>query len=73
MLDYLNQNKEWIFSGIGVLALTWIVALVIYFIKRSNKNSNTGSSNYSFKQKSGKNSTNIQGHTLNINQKGEDK
>ncbi len=25
MWDWLNQNKEWVFSGIGVLALAWIL------------------------------------------------
>ena len=25
MIEYLTQNKEWIFSGIGVLILTLII------------------------------------------------
>lgn len=25
MLDYLIANKEWIFSGIGVFVLSWLI------------------------------------------------
>lgn len=47
MLDYLIANKEWIFSGIGVAVISWLL-----FRTSVNK------SNMS--QKSGDNSTNIQ-------------
>jgi hypothetical protein len=63
MLTYLNENKEWIFSGIGILAITAIWSL--FKIKKSN-------STYTFNQKSGEHSTNYQGHTININQKEKD-
>jgi len=45
MLDYLINNKEWIFSGIGVAVLSWL------FFGRNKS---------SISQKSGDNSTNIQ-------------
>lgn len=61
MLKYLIENKEWIFSGIGILAITAIGSL--FKMKKSNN------STYTFNQTSGKNSTNYQGHTININQK----
>ena len=47
MLDYLIDNKEWIFSGIGVAVISWVL-----FRASGNK------SNMS--QKGGDNSTNIQ-------------
>ncbi|MCO1669984.1 hypothetical protein FA459_10915 [Pseudomonas aeruginosa] len=46
MLNYLIENKEWLFSGIGVAAISW------FFLKFK--------SSASMKQKSGNNSTNIQ-------------
>lgn len=46
MLDYLIDNKEWIFSGIGVAVLSWLL------FGRSKKSS--------MSQKGGDNSTNIQ-------------
>ena len=50
MIDYINSNKEWIFSGIGVFFLT----LLVSFLFRRRK---TGASQ---NIKSGNNSTNIQ-------------
>lgn len=50
MIDYINNNKEWIFSGIGVFFLT----LLVGFLFRRRK---TGISQ---NIKSGNNSTNIQ-------------
>jgi hypothetical protein len=56
MIEYLLDNKEWIFSGFGVSVISWLIF----------RNSNT--SNMS--QKSGKNSTNIQvGGNFSINKK----
>ncbi len=46
MIDYLIQNKEWIFGGIGVAVISW------FFIRNSNKKN--------MSQKSGDHSTNIQ-------------
>ncbi|WP_290925136.1 hypothetical protein [Halodesulfovibrio sp.] len=36
MLDFISKNYEWIFSGIGVFALTVVVAL---FKRRSSSQS----------------------------------
>ena len=56
MLDYLINNKEWIFSGIGVAVVSWLLFR------------NSSASNMT--QKSGKNSTNIQvGGDLKFNKK----
>ena len=46
MLEYLTNNKEWLFSGIGVFALSLLL------IK--------GASKIKMGQKSGKNSINLQ-------------
>ena len=46
MVEYLIENKEWIFSGSGIAAISWLLY----------RNSNTSS----MTQKSGKNATNIQ-------------
>ncbi|PFN86366.1 hypothetical protein COJ67_16590 [Bacillus thuringiensis] len=61
IIQYLIDNKEWIFSGIGIT-----VVLGIYKLFKRNKNGGQGST-FTFNQKSGKNSNNYQGHTLNIN------
>lgn len=59
MIDYLINNKEWIFSGIGVAVISWL------FLRKS-----TGSN---MNQKGGKGSTNIQvGGNFSVNDKGED-
>lgn len=58
MLNYILQNKEWIFSGIGVFIIS------LFFIKNSIKKN--------MSQKSGSKSTNIQAGeniTLNIENK----
>jgi uncharacterized protein (TIGR02588 family) len=37
-MSYLLENKEWIFSGIGVLVLSTIIGIVLYQIrKKTNK------------------------------------
>lgn len=59
VLDYIIANKEWIFSGIGVAVISWIL-----FRKSSNNN---------MSQKSGDNSTNIQvGGSINVSNKDRD-
>ncbi len=56
VVNYIIDNKEWIFSGVGVAIISWL------FFGRS--------SNSSMNQKSGDNSTNIQvGSDFNINKK----
>ena len=34
MLDYLTQNKEWLFSGLGVAILGAIIGLVRWWVKK---------------------------------------
>ncbi len=58
MFEWILSNKEWVFSGIGVFALT----AISYFMKKKHSVKQS--------QKSGHNSTNIQsadGITININ------
>jgi len=56
-LAWAIDNKEWIFSGIGVAAIGWLFAL---FRRRQN--------GLSQRQRSGANSTNLQsGRDINLN------
>jgi len=54
ILDFIAKNKEWFFSGIGVLPLSLLITFVVYLIKRRKKGDSSQS------QKSGKNSVNLQ-------------
>lgn len=47
-MDWIIENKEWLFSGVAVAIIGWIINL---FISKKGK---------SQKQESGDNSTNIQ-------------
>jgi len=59
-MDWIIDNKEWIFSGIGV----FVLGLIITVVRKKN------SKKISQKQKSGNNSTNIQvGGNVEINKK----
>lgn len=59
VIEYLIDNKEWIFSGIGVAVISW------FLLRKS-----TGST---MSQKGGKGSTNIQvGGDYSVTKKGED-
>lgn len=51
-MNWIIENKEWIFSGIGVFILGFIFTI---FKKKNKKNRSI-----KMKQKSGSNSTNIQ-------------
>jgi hypothetical protein len=65
VFDWLIQNEQWLFSGIGVAIVSWIGALIF---KRNNSSS-------SQTIRSGNNSTNLQaGRDVNIgsNKKGTD-
>ena len=54
MINWFIENKEWVFSGIGVAIISW------FFIKKHMNQKQV--------QKSGNNSINIQaGNNLNIN------
>lgn len=57
MVDWLIQNKEWVFGGVGVAVITGLIALL-------RRNSNGPSQ----LQKSGSNSTNVQaGRDVSLN------
>lgn len=72
-MNFIIDNKEWIFSGIGIsifgLAGSFLIFVFKKFILKNNKSDNS-------KQniKSGKNSTNIQvGGDIHINEKNNEK
>lgn len=69
MIHWINHNKEWIFSGIGVVILSGIGKLI--FDRRADS-TDKGST---YIQNSGDNSTNIQGNNVNCHtsQKKEEK
>ena len=50
-MNWIIENKEWLFSGIGIVLLS---LLLKFFLKKRKEKS------IKMKQKSGKNSTNIQ-------------
>lgn len=57
MFEYIINNKEWIFSGLGVAVISWV------FLRKSSSKKMT--------QRSGDNSTNIQvGGNINMSDKG---
>lgn len=59
-MEWIIENKEWIFSGIGIFILGIIIN---FFIKKNSRS-------FSQRQKSGDNSTNIQiGGNVEINKK----
>ena len=61
-MQWLIQNKEWVFSGIGVPI---VIGIITFLFKR--KNSKGGSNGVQQNQSSGKNSTNIQGgHNVTV-------
>ncbi|WP_461633703.1 hypothetical protein [Labilibaculum euxinus] len=37
-MNYILENKEWIFSGIGVLIISLIISLILYFSKKKKQN-----------------------------------
>lgn len=56
-MDWIIENKEWLFSGVGIS----IIGLIYYLIVKNKRNKVQ-------KQKAGKNSTNVQaGGDININ------
>lgn len=38
MLDWIINNKEWVFSGIGIFFIGIIISLIKYFSQRKKKN-----------------------------------
>src|SRR5690348_8231690 len=67
MWKYLIENKEWIFSGIGVFIITIIVA---YFSKRKKRINEISQSDNQFNNASFDNSSinNVKGDNVNFNQ-----
>jgi|TARA_R110001599_G_scaffold110770_1_gene274802 flagellar biosynthesis/type III secretory pathway M-ring protein FliF/YscJ len=39
-INYLKENHQWLFSGIGVFIISSFVALVIYMFKRKSNSAN---------------------------------
>lgn len=54
VFGFVAENREWIFSGIGVFFISLLITFVVYLVKKPKKD---GSSQF---QKSGRNSVNIQ-------------
>ncbi len=38
MMKYINENKEWIFSGVGVLILTIVWGIIKYIFSKKKTN-----------------------------------
>lgn len=55
-MQWLIQNKEWVFSGIGIPIIVWIGTLIV-----KKKNPEKLSTSKSLSQSGGNHSTNIQG------------
>ena len=34
-MEWIWNNKEWIFSGIGVVFITFLIALIRYFMRKN--------------------------------------
>lgn len=67
MLDWINNNKEWLFDGIGVLFVSFILAIIGKFLF-TEKGKSLGMRHTKQIQNSGNNSTNIQsGKDITIN------
>ncbi|WP_207653887.1 hypothetical protein [Clostridium sp. BSD9I1] len=56
-IDWVLENKEWIFSGIGVLIISGVISICKYL---TNKNKINPNIEIKQKQKGGKHSHNIQ-------------
>ncbi|MGZ2369499.1 hypothetical protein ACXR6G_06910 [Ancylomarina sp. YFZ004] len=41
-MNYILENKEWIFSGIGVLIISLVISLILYFSKKKKQNKTKG-------------------------------
>ncbi|WP_339292725.1 hypothetical protein MKY48_08640 [Paenibacillus sp. FSL W8-0187] len=52
MIDWIFNNKEWVFSGVGIS----IISLITFFLKKGKEKSNSSQT-----ITSGNNSYNIQG------------
>ncbi len=69
VLKWVNENKDWLFEGIGV---TVLLGMAAFFFKKKNSNNNDEQS-MTFNQTGGTNSKNTQAHTINnYNKSGEE-
>lgn len=69
MMHWINDNKEWFFSGVGVVIISGIFKLIF------DRKKDTEGKSITYTQHSGNNSTNVQGNNVNYydNQKEEKK
>lgn len=66
MIEWLVANREWVFSGVGVVVLTAIFSCVRYIAVNRKKDLEISAINQ--QQKSGMLSKSFQIGTININQ-----
>ncbi|PEJ28308.1 hypothetical protein CN689_22395 [Peribacillus butanolivorans] len=75
MIDYVVSNKEWIFSGVGVVFLGFLFKNILkkLFIKKDKlqQANNHKIIKNNFTQKAGDNSQNIMGNNVKITNKKE--
>ena len=73
-MEWLTNNKEWFFSGVGVFILGLIITFFSWLFRKKQKSENN--TNVSMKQKGGKNSKNYQSNgdmTINLTAKNDGK
>lgn len=73
-MDWIIDNKEWFFSGVGVFILGLIITFFSWLFRKRQKPDDNIS--VSMKQKGGKNSKNYQSNgdmTINLTAKNDDK
>lgn len=73
-MEWIIDNKEWFFSGVGVFILGLIITFFSWLFRKKQKSDNN--TNVSMKQKGGKNSKNYQSNgdmTINLTAKNDDK
>lgn len=72
-MEWIIDNKEWFFSGVGVFILGLIITFFSWLFRKKQLDDNI---NVSMKQKGGKNSKNYQSNgdmTINLISKNDDK
>lgn len=73
-MEWIIDNKEWFFSGVGVFILGLIITFFSWLFRKKQKSDDNIS--VSMKQKGGKNSKNYQSNgdmTINLISKNDDK
>lgn len=73
-MEWMVDNKEWFFSGVGVFILGLIITFFSWLFRKKQKSDDN--INISMKQKGGKNSKNYQSNgdmTINLISKNDDK